>query len=67
MCLEYLTTHGCITIEHCDLQLNSEIVAGQSCERIAFTLSLMSLLSKGLVIKQSLSKSLIKSESVSLK
>ena len=49
------------------LQLKSEIVAGQSCKSIAFTLSLMSLLSTGLVIKQSLPKSLITSESVSLK
>lgn len=49
------------------LQLKSEIVAGQSFESIAFTLSLMSLLSTGLVIKQSLPKSLITSESVSLK
>ena len=70
MCSEYPTTHGCITTEKCIvivLRLKSEVGAGQSFESIAFTLSLMSLLSTGLVIKQSFPKSLITSESVSLK
>ena len=68
--VEYPTTHGCITTEKSIvivLRLKSEVGAGQSFESIAFTLSLMSLLSTGLVIKQSLPKSLITSESVSLK